>query len=116
MGETARNAPGVPARGRQRWQTDLVFRDSGGTVVSIGNLSPAVNLACKQLQSQPSEVLGNLLIRFRADGSVAVYPNTGNPLQLAGNLAGLLSLLHPQPALIPAICGFEEQGNECGER
>jgi hypothetical protein len=84
--------------------------------VGIGNISPAVNLASVQLQRRPSEVLSNLLLRFRADGIVAVYPNAGNPLQLADHLAGLLSLLHQQPALIPASCGFEEQGNECGER
>jgi hypothetical protein len=52
----------------------------------------------------------------RTDGSVAVDPNTGNSLRLAEPLAGLLWLLHQQPVLIPAMCGFEEQANECGER
>jgi hypothetical protein len=85
-------------------------------VVSIGNISPEVSLASPQLKRQPAEVLGNLLLRFGADGIVAVYPNTGNPLQLADPLAGLLSLLHQQPALIPASCGFEEHANGCGER
>jgi hypothetical protein len=42
-----------------------------------------------------------------AGGSVAVYPNTGNPLRLADYLAGLLPLLHEPPALIPTTCGAE---------
>ena len=72
--------------------------------MDIGKIPSEISLASVQVPKQPLEVLGNLLLRLRTGGLVAAYPNTSSPLRLANHLAGLISLLHKQPALIPLIC------------